>query len=63
MKKFLKFDKNKDNSYEVKNIYGANLGQIYYYNTWKKYVFEPYENTFFDKSCMKQLIEFMETLK
>ncbi len=39
------------------------LGTIFWYQTWKQYVFEP-ESQFvvFSKSCFRDIIDFMEQL-
>lgn len=35
------------------------LGTLLYYKEWKKYVMMSEEDVVFDKSCLKQIIEFM----
>lgn len=39
------------------------LGQIYYYPPWRKFVFCPHGPVFFDKSCLRDIIDFLEQLK
>jgi len=39
------------------------LGHIDWYPDWKRYVFEGGRNCFFDASCLRDIIDFMEQLK
>ena len=59
--KYLAIETWDDNSYIVKTKKDdISLGIIYFYKPWKKWVFEPYEGTFYDAECMKDIIRFME---
>ena len=42
---------------------GEELGKVYYYQPWKKYVFDMKEDIVFDLSCLKDVIDFMEQLR
>lgn len=39
------------------------LGYISFYKTWKKWIFQPESNSFFDYCCLKEIINFMQVLK
>ena len=39
------------------------LGLIRYWKPWKKYVWEQEEDIIMSKSCLKQVIDFMEKIK
>ena len=38
------------------------LGIIYYYKSWKKYVFDIEEGMMFDSTCLKDIYEVLEEL-
>lgn len=65
--KYLEFtgDKSKSGLTKIISIWskGDNyLGQISYFSPWRKYVFMPGQETIFDVSCMKEIIEKIESL-
>lgn len=51
----------KTNIYEV-YAKGDNflLGRIAWFSRWRKYVFEPYENTIYEETCMREISQFIE---
>ena len=70
MKRLIEFKRNyekgsKDNSdiiWDIINKQGDVLGDIGYYEKWKKWVFEGGDCCFFDTKCLKKIIEFMEKI-
>jgi hypothetical protein len=38
------------------------LGNVFYYQAWKRYVFEGSPGCIFDTSCLADIIEFMKQL-
>lgn len=63
-KEFLEFEYNEDDRvYYVDSKKGERLGEIHYFKEWHTYVLEPYSCTYFDKKCLKQILEFMEGLR
>lgn len=41
---------------------GCILGKVFYYLTWKKYVFEGGDGCVFDTSCLADIIHFLKQL-
>jgi hypothetical protein len=41
------------------NTVNGTIGDIIYFNRWRKYVFEPGLYTFFDESCLQEIITFL----
>jgi len=39
------------------------IGVIIYYEPWKKWVLEPYEDTIYDESCLEDIVKFMKTIE
>ena len=37
------------------------LGKISWYALWRKYVFLPYQNTVFEKDCLRDIADFCES--
>jgi len=62
-KGFVKFEKEENEPYEsvydVKNKSGWKLGKIFFKPEWKKHIFEPYQDTYFDTVCLKHISEFL----
>ena len=60
---FVKFEKDADEPhesvYDVLNKQGDELGKIMFYSKWKKHIFEPIEETYYDTICLKQISEFL----
>ena len=60
---FVKFEKDKDEPgesvYDVFNKKDDELGKIMWHHRWKKHVFEPYMDTYFDNKCLTQISEFL----
>lgn len=46
----------------VGNNSGEKLGMIRWKPGWRRYAFEPNEGTIFDSSCMKEIVEFIDSL-
>lgn len=62
-KRFLEFEYDEEcKTYYIDNKKRERLGEIHYYKEWSTYVLEPYSYTFFDKKCLRQILEFMENL-
>lgn len=60
----LRFEHNKDaEEYWVFNKKSEQLGFIYYYRKWKKWVWEQDKFIIMSKGCMREVADFMETLK
>ena len=38
------------------------LGVIYYYPTWRKYIFTPAKDTVWSSDCLKDVFKFLEEL-
>ena len=51
---------NSDGFTEVVNNKLELLGVIFYYNEWKKYVWEQYPETIMDKKCLSRIIEIIQ---
>ena len=43
----------------LSNISNIELGEIYFYNHWRKYVFLVNKQIIIDTSCMKEIIDFV----
>lgn len=54
---FRKFGKDK---YYVHNSKEVLLGLIIPKKEWKRFIFEPCHNTFYDSSCLREIVKFME---
>jgi hypothetical protein len=52
----------KDGYYAVYNKKDMNLGVIEYYANWKKYVFCPRADTFYDSTCVQDLTNILKHL-
>jgi hypothetical protein len=64
MSKYLEFERISEKIYAVKNKKeGFDLGIIGFHQKWKKMVFIPEEDTFYDAECMGDIIKFMGELK
>lgn len=52
----------KTNIYEVceKGNIRSVLGQIRWFGRWRKYVFQPFENTVYEETCMREISQFIE---
>lgn len=67
MKNYLKFEisesKEKTSVYAVKSSQdNIILGEISWFNHWRRYVFFPLENTLFDSSCLSEIKDFIDSL-
>jgi len=59
--KFITIETFDENSYVVKTKKKyETIGFITFFKPWKKWVFEPCEQTIYDTECMKDIIRFME---
>lgn len=66
MSKFLTFKKAEAplEEYVVKDKQDNDIGYIFFYNRWKRWVFEPvHDNLVFDAECLRDIASFMEKLK
>ena len=67
--KYLSFEKytipgRKTSLYDVKNKQTLEqLGTIYFYPAWRKFVFEPFADLIFDNSCLTDIIEFIKEVQ
>ena len=51
----------KTQMWEVSSIMGGCiLGYIQWRSGWRKYVFQPAEDTVFDASCLREMADFLE---
>lgn len=52
------------NLYSVKNKeFGSNLGIIKWNSGWRRYAFYPFQETWFEQDCLKDIADFLEILK
>ena len=49
----------KTSKWEVVSKSGSNLGYIKWFARWRQYCFFPYEGTVFNRTCMKDVEEFI----
>ena len=63
MKGYVKFNRviseRKEYVYDVVDKNGDELGRIYYWDKWKKYIFEPIGSTCYDRECLSQISGFL----
>jgi hypothetical protein len=53
-----------DKTYIVFNKHSKeDIGRIYFYSAWKKYVFEPDSRTIYDKECLNDISLFIRTIE
>ena len=45
------------------NKSGAVLGGVFFYRKWRKYCFVPETGSFFDETCLQDIIHFLGQLK
>ena len=38
------------------------LGEIKWYGPWRQYCFEPRQNTIFNKTCLQDIVDVLQTL-
>jgi len=65
--RYLKFEEKpstgKTKIYLVKAVRdGAVLGHIKWYNTWRQYCFFPVMQTLYNKSCLEDVVHFIDQL-
>ena len=54
---------NNGNYYIVENKHDEDgIGTIFFFKQWKKWVFEPLEDTIYDVVCLNEISKFMEKL-
>jgi len=46
----------------TKDIPQIKLGEVRWFGRWRQYAFFPESNTVFEKQCMKDITNFLETL-
>ena len=66
-KSFIEFElvekKPKTNVYNViSTSRGDLLGQIYWYPQWRQYIFEPNDDTIWNRICLREVITFLQNL-
>jgi len=63
---YLKFElvpsNTKTKSYDVYNTYDVFLGNISFYPRWRKYVFNPENDCYFDDSCLSEISDKLKEL-
>lgn len=47
---------------EVRNTSGSKLGLLVWQNGWRRYIFEPKNQTIYDSSCLKEIISTIDQL-
>ena len=52
-----------DKVYDIINKNREELGKVYYYSRWRKYVFEPIADTFYDSKCLLEISDLIKELK
>ena len=57
MKGHIKFEKDSAGNWDVKNKKDEWLGYIAYEKRWKRHVFYPDLDTYFDKKCLQMIVE------
>ena len=65
--RWLKFEEvtrvdRKTKVFSVQSLKNEDLGQIVFRPQWRRYVFEPKENTIFDASCLFELSGFLNKI-
>lgn len=52
----------KTNIYDVveRGNLAARLGRVLWFGRWRKYVFQPFENTVYEETCMREISQFIE---
>lgn len=55
--------KRKTRRFEVLSKSGAGLGIVFYQNTWRKYVFEPFGEAIYDSKCLDEISAFLDGLQ
>lgn len=57
-----KIDGRKTNIYEVTTLDGVKvlLGTIKWYGRWRKYVFQPEQETIYEETCLRDIAQFIE---
>jgi hypothetical protein len=41
---------------------GTNIGTIYYYGKWRQYIFAPSTETIWNKTCLSEIITFLNSV-
>ncbi len=42
---------------------GSEIGEIKWYAPWRQYAFFPYSNMVFEKTCLNDILQFLEMIK
>lgn len=54
-------DTGKTKKFEVyNNLKGVQIGVISFYPMWRKYIYKPLPDTFYDAGCLKEIAKFLE---
>ena len=63
--KYLEFyhaqSKPKTEVWEIVSVRGIHLGAVKWYSRWRQYCFFPQGGTVFNRTCMNEISEFIET--
>ncbi len=66
LKKYLKFriieQKPKTNVYSVNNNDNIQIGTIYWYSGWRRYIFESFPEIMIDQACLDEMSRFIGDL-
>lgn len=46
--------------WQIRSMGGSVLGVIEWWSPWRRYVFEPSENTLYDVACLREIARFIE---
>lgn len=55
-------NKGKTKIFEVHSIYGGKIGLIKWWPHWRKYTFQPYDQTVWDTKCLGEVVIFIDQL-
>ena len=55
----LVFDKQEQGGFIVRNAEGEVLGEIWYYNDWKCYVWQQYDDVVMSWDCLVEIVDFI----
>ena len=50
------------NVFDVINHKGEELGEIYYMDSWKQFVFESYDGSYYSYDCMREIADYLVRL-
>lgn len=53
-------EKRLTDTWVVNDKYGNHLGQVSWFNHWRRYVFAPNASTIFEQVCLRDIAQFIE---